>query len=88
MFRKAFDCIPQFLLLENGGVVLRPRSSFVLEVPSLSNIEKVVEFSPYGINEVRSESPEHALCLCRALRAYLNVTKAHRQSIQLFVTYK
>ena len=85
---KALDCRPQFLSIGDGGVVLHPHSSFVPKVPTLSNIEKVVEFTTYGINEDGSESPEHALCVCRSLRAYMNVTKAHSRSDQLFVTYK
>ena len=72
----------------DGGVVLRPHSSFIPKVPTLSNLEKVVEFTPYGINEDGSQSPEHALCVCRALKVYVESTKANRRSDQLFVTYK
>ena len=60
---KALDCIPKFLSNGDGGVVLRPHSSFVSKVPSLSNIEKVVGFTPYGIKEDGSKSPEHAFCV-------------------------
>lgn len=85
---KALDCSPQFMSIGQRGVTLRPHLAFMPKVASLSNIEHVLEFAPYGRNEDGTESPQAALCICRTLQAYLNSTKPVRQSNQLLVTYK
>jgi hypothetical protein len=45
------------------------------KVPSLANIEKKIEFAPYGFAEDGSVLPERALCVCKTLEKYLQVTK-------------
>jgi integrase len=67
--------------------MLRTHSGFLPKVPSLANIEKKIEFAPYGIAEDGTELPERSLCVCRVLGQYLQVTKDFRKSSQLFVTF-
>jgi hypothetical protein len=46
-----------------------------LKVPTQLNIEKAIQFAPYGIDEDGSMTPENTLCVCRALQEYLKATK-------------
>ena len=85
---RALDCRPPFCSIGQGGVVLSSHSSFLPKVPSVANIESSLEFAPYGLDEQGQETPLSALCVCRALKIYLDVTKDIRQTNQLFVTYK
>jgi hypothetical protein len=84
---QALDCRLPYCSIGLGGVVLRTHSGFLPKVPSLANIEKKIELAPYGIGDDGVELPEHALCVCRALKRYLQVTKSYRKSSQLFVTF-
>jgi len=85
---QALDCRPPYCSIGAGGVVLKTHSSFVPKVPTAENIEKVLQFSPYGIDEAGLAGPENALCVCRALQEYLERTKEMRTTNQLFVTFK
>ena len=85
---QALDCRPPYCSIGAGGVILKTHSSFVPKVPTVQNIEKSIEFAPYGINDDGSDGPERPLCVCRALLKYLEVTKPIRQTNQLFVTFK
>jgi integrase len=84
---QALDCRPAYCAVGLGGVMLRTRADFLPKVPSLANIEKKIEFAPYGLAEDGSDLPERSLCVCRALECYLEATKDIRQSTQLFVLY-
>jgi hypothetical protein len=53
----------------------RPIPPSYLRVPTQLNIEKAIQFAPYGINEDGSMTPENTLCVCRALQEYLKATK-------------
>ena len=85
---KALDCRPPFCSIGDGGVVLRTHSSFLPKVPSVENIERTLEFALYGLDDNGNETELAALCICRALKAYLAATKDIRTCSQLFVTYK
>jgi integrase len=85
---RALDCRPSYCNVGAGGVVLRTNSSFLPKVPTQINIEKAIEFTPYGIDEDGSVTPENTLCVCRALQEYLKATKDIRKTSQLFVTFK
>jgi hypothetical protein len=82
------DCRPAFCSIGEGGVVLRTNPSFIPKVPSLQNIEQTLEFSPFGKNTRNPEGTQKAICICRALRIYLDRTKDIRRTNQLFVTFK
>jgi hypothetical protein len=84
---QALDCSPPYCSVGLAGAILRTRSGFLPKVPSLANIEKKIEFQPYGIDEDGNILPQHTLCVTRALKQYLKVTKSFRQSNQLFVCY-
>jgi hypothetical protein len=84
---QALDCRPPYCSIGMAGVMLRTHSGFLPKVPSLANIEKKIEFAPYGIDEDGLDLPERSLCVCRVLQQYLQATAEFRQSTQLFVTY-
>ena len=84
---QALDARPPYCSLGLGGVVLKTHSSFVPKVPTIANIEKAVEFAPYGLADDGSELPERALCVCRALQFYIKATEGIRKTNQLFVTF-
>jgi integrase len=84
---QALDCRPTYCSVGAGGAVLKTRDGFLPKVPSLANIKKRIELAPYGLDDDGVELPEHALCVCRALTRYLEVTKSFRKTTQLFVTY-
>ena len=85
---QALDCRPPYCSLGAGGVVLKTHSSFRPKIPSIANIEKAIEFTPYGIDEDGKELSERTLCVARALEFYIAATRDIRQTNQLFVTYK
>ena len=84
----ALDCRPPYCSIGLGGVVLKTNSSFRPKVPTIANIEKSIEFAPYGVGEDGSDLPERNLCVCRALQSYLDRTRDIRRTNQLFVTFK
>lgn len=85
---KALDCRPPYCSIGLGGVVLKTHESFRTKVPTLANLEKSVEFAPFGLAQDGSELPERALCVCRALQFYVAATADVRKTNQLFVTFK
>jgi hypothetical protein len=85
----ALDCRPPFCSAGQGGVVLKANPSFRPKVPTIANLESSIEFAPYGIDDDGNDLPERALCVCRALQRYLEMTRDIRQdTTQLFVTFK
>ena len=85
---QSLDCRPPFCSVGEGGIVLRPNAQFIPKVPSLTNIEQTLEFSPFGRDSRNPEGTDRAVCVCRAVKIYLQRTKNLRQTHQLFVTYK
>jgi hypothetical protein len=85
---KALDCRPPYCSVGRGGIVLKTNSHFRPKVPSIANIEKSIDFTPYGIDEDGADMPERTLCVCRAMQRYLQVTRDIRRTDQLFVTFK
>jgi integrase len=84
----ALDCRPPFCNVGAGGIVLKTNASFLPKVPTVQNVERALEFAPYGIDDDGSVTPENTLCVCRAVQTYLNATKNIRQTNQFFVTFK
>jgi hypothetical protein len=84
---QALDCRPPYCSVGMAGAVLRTHSGFLPKVPSLANIEKKIEFAPYGFDDEGSPLLERSLCVCRALQQYLQATAEFRKDNQLFVTY-
>ena len=85
---QSLDCRPPFCSVGEGGIVLRPNAQFIPKVPALTNIEQTLEFSPFGRDSRNPEGTDRAICVCRAVKIYLQRTKNLRQTHQLFVTYK
>ena len=86
---QAFDVRPQFSSISQSGVVLKPNAHFIPKVPTLQNIEAVLEIAPFGVqNRNHPQGTAKALCLCRALSLYVDRTKDIRKSDQLFVSFK
>ena len=86
---QAFDVRPQFSSISPNGVVLRANAHFVPKIPSMQNMENVLEVAPYGIqNRGHPQGTAKALCICRALSIYVDRTKDVRKSDQLFVSFK
>ena len=85
---NALDCRPPYCSMGQGGIVLKTHSSFRPKVPTIANMEKSLEFAPYGIDDEGSDLPERTLCVCRALECYITATRDIRRTNQLFVTFK
>lgn len=85
---QALDCRAPYCSIGLGGVVLKTHESFVPKVPSIANMEKSIEFAPYGLDEDGSDLPEHTLCVCRAIQFYIQATRDIRKTNQFFVTFK
>ena len=85
---ESLDCRPPFCTVGEGGIVLRPNAQFIPKVPTLQNIEQSLEFSPFGRDSRNPEGTDRAICVCRAMKIYLDRTKNVRNTNQLFVTFK
>ena len=62
--------------------------SFLPKVPTIRNIQQVLEFRPFGKNTRTLEGTQHAICVCRAISAYVDRARDIRKTDQLFVTFK
>ena len=85
---QSLDSRPAFCAVSDAGVVLRTGPNFIPKVPSLQNVEQALEFAPFGKDVRNPIGTSRAICVCRALRVYLDRTKPIRRTTQLFVTFK
>ena len=67
---------------------MKSNPSFLPKVPTIRNIQQVLEFRPFGKNTRTLEGTQHAICVCRAISAYVDRARDIRKTDQLFVTFK
>ena len=76
----ALDCKPLFCSIAQGEVVLSSHSVFLPKGLSVANLDKTLEFAPYGLDDQGQDTPLATLCVWVVLRVYLNVTRDLRST--------
>jgi hypothetical protein len=87
---KAFDRRPLYCTRSDRGVVLRVPQTFRPKVLRVSNIGRTMEFTPLISHEHPPNPEVEAVCVCRAINAYIQATDPLLQDncSQLFVTFQ
>lgn len=87
---KALDRRNPFCTISSRGVVLRFPPSFRPKVVNPENMVRSLDFSPLVPEGDPPNETLNAVCVCRAIRIYLNRTQVFLQGncTQLFVTFQ
>jgi hypothetical protein len=87
---KAFDRGPLYCTISPRGVALRVPQSFRPKVVKPQNIGRSMTFAPLHTEEEPVSPAVQAVCVCRAIEAYIKATKPFIKPnvTQLFVTFQ
>ena len=85
---KALSVDQRYLTIDQTGIRLRINPAFIPKVNNPQNREKEVFFTPFcPRNNTASNCTLYTLCIQRAVKKYVQATKAFRKSDQLLICF-
>ena len=87
---KALDRRPTFCTISQRGVVFRTHPSFRPKVVKSENFNRPMDFTPLVEDSPDSDQSLRAVCVCRSIKRYIEVTNPILQgnTTQFFVTFQ